>query len=163
MRLAVASLFFIIGPVFAQQPAWVAKSNGNAQILLNVQARYSPESAGSLGVTGLDEQISIPSADRPARLRHDLFEAVNTLQSRLAAEPDPVVKQDLEILISAGQRNIRSSAAYEERLLPYSNEAKSIFFGMQNLLDDQLAPERRKAAVVRLRRYTGVEPGYKPT
>lgn len=163
MRLAVAFLFLIIGPSFAQQPAWVAKSNENAKILLNIEARYAPESAGSLGVTGLDEQISIPSADRPARFRHDLSGAVQTLQSRLPVEPDPLVKQDLEILISAGQRNIRSSAAHEARLLPYSNVAKSIFFGEQSLLDDQVAPERRKAAVIRLRRYTGVDPGYTPT
>ena len=163
MRLAVSSLFLIIGPAFAQQPAWVAKSNANAQVLLKVVARYAPESAGSLGVTGLDEQISIPSADRPARFRNDLSGAVKTLQSRLAAEPDPLVKQDLEILISAGERNIHSSAAYESRLLPYSNAARSVFSGMQSLLDDQIAPERRKAAVVRLRRYTGVEPGYTPT
>jgi hypothetical protein len=163
MRLAVASLFLIIGPISAQQPRWVAKSNENARLLLNIEARYAPEGAGSLGVTGLDEQISIPSADRPARFRHDLSAAVQTLQSRLTAEPDPLVKQDVEILINAGQRNIRSSAAYEARLLPYSNAARNIFFGMQSLLDDQVAPERRKAAVVRLRRYTGVEPGYTPT
>jgi hypothetical protein len=163
MRLAVASLFLIIGPISAHQPRWVAKSNENARLLLNIEARYAPEGAGSLGVTGLDEQISIPSADRPARFRHDLSAAVQTLQSRLTAEPDPLVKQDVEILINAGQRNIRSSAAYEARLLPYSNAARNIFFGMQSLLDDQVAPERRKAAVIRLRRYTGVEPGYTPT
>ncbi|MGI8958776.1 MAG: DUF885 family protein, partial [Bryobacteraceae bacterium] len=163
MRLAVLSLFLIIGLAFAQQPAFVAKSNANAQILLNVEARFGPEGASSLGVTGLDEQISIPTADRPARFRNDLSGAVKTLQSRLAAEPDPLVKQDLEILISAGQLDIRSSAADEALLLPYSNAARSIFFGMKGLLDDQVAPERRKAAVVRLRRYTGVEAGYTPS
>ncbi|MFL6352050.1 MAG: DUF885 domain-containing protein [Bryobacteraceae bacterium] len=163
MRIVVASVFLIISPGFAQQPPWVAKSNENAQILLKIEARYTPESAGALGVTGLDEQISIPAADRPARLRYDLSEAIKTLQSRLAQESDPLVKQDLQMLISAGQRNIHSSEAYETRLLPYSNIARSIFFGMQSLLDDQVAPERRKAAVVRLRRYTGIEPGYTPT
>jgi Bacterial protein of unknown function (DUF885) len=163
MRLVVASLFLIIGSTYAQQPGWVSKSNQNAQILLNIEARYAPEGAGSLGVTGLDEQISIPSADRPARFRRDLSGAVQTLESRLQTEPDPLVKQDLQILIVAGQRDIHSSAAYEARLLPYSNVAKSIFFGMHSLLDDQVAPERRKASVVRLRRYTGIEPGYTPT
>ena len=49
MRLALASLFLIIGPIFAQQPAWVAKSNENAQLLLNIEAHYAPEGAGSLG------------------------------------------------------------------------------------------------------------------
>jgi hypothetical protein len=163
MRLVVPSLFLIIGPAFAQEAAWVAKSNANAQVLLNIEARYAPESASSLGVAGLDEQISIPSADRPARFRSDVSGAVKILQSRLAAEPDPLVKEDLEILIDEGQRNIRLSAAEEARLLPYSNAARSIFFGMQSLLDDQVTPERRKAAVVRLRRYTGVEQGYTST
>jgi hypothetical protein len=157
------SLFLTVAPIFAQQAAWVSKSNQNAELLLNIEARYAPERAGSLGVTGLDEQISIPAADRGARFRHDLSETTKSLQSRLAAEQDPLVKQDLEILISAAGREIRSSAAYEEHELPYSNVARSVFFGMQSLLDDQVPPERRKAAVVRLRRYAGVEQGYTPT
>jgi hypothetical protein len=33
---------------------------------------------------------------------------------------------------------------------------------VQSLLDDQVAPERRKAALVRLRKYAGLEPGYRP-
>ncbi len=90
-------------------------------------------------------------------------EAVKTLQARLAAEQDPLVKQDLEILIDAAQRNIRSSAAYEEHELPYSNAGRQIFSGMEALLQDQVAPERRRAAVVRLRRYAGVENGFTPT
>ncbi|MGA8027248.1 MAG: DUF885 domain-containing protein [Bryobacteraceae bacterium] len=146
-----------------QQPSWVEKSNQNAQILLNIMARYAPEGAGSLGISGLDEQISIPSADRRERSRRDTAEALKTLQDRLAAEQDPLVKQDLEILIQAGQRNMQASEAYEQHLLPYNNVAETIFFGMHSLLDDQIASERRKASVVRLRRYTGIEQGYTPT
>ncbi|HEY1212610.1 MAG TPA: DUF885 family protein, partial [Bryobacteraceae bacterium] len=112
---------------------------------------------------GLDEKISIPFAGKPERYRHDLAEAVKTLQSRLASEQDPLVKQDLEILIAAGQREIRSSEINERLLLPYLNVAGSVFYGMHSLLDDQIAPERRKAAVVRLKRYAGVEEGYTPT
>ncbi len=146
-----------------QPPSWVQKSNQNAQVLLNIMARYAPEGAGSLGVSGLDEQISIPSADQPERSRRDMATAVKTLQARLATEPDPLVKQDLDILINAAQRNIQASEAYEHHLLPYDNVAQTIFFGMHSLLDDQIAPERRKASVVRLRRYTGMEAGYSPT
>ncbi len=159
----ISSVFFAVAIGLAQQPAWVSKSNQNAQILLKIEARYSPEGAGALGVSGLDEQISIPSADKGKRLRQDLAEAVKTLQTRLAAEQDPLVKQDLEILIDAAQRNIRSSAAYEEHELPYSNAGRHIFSGMEALLQDQVAPERRKSAVVRLRRYAGVENGFAPT
>ncbi|MBT8077038.1 MAG: DUF885 domain-containing protein, partial [Gammaproteobacteria bacterium] len=37
---------------------WVAKSNEHASIVLEALAKYSPESAGNIGVDGLDEQIS---------------------------------------------------------------------------------------------------------
>lgn len=37
-----------------------------------------------------------------------------------------------------------------------------IYGGISGLLDDQVAPERRPAALVRLRKYAGLEPGYTP-
>ena len=146
-----------------QRPAWVTKSNENAKLLLDISARYSPESAGSLGVQGLDDKISIPFAGKPERERHDLNEAIQTLQSRLATEKDPLVKQDLQILIAAGQRDVRSSANNEKLLLPYLNVAQTVFGGMHGLLDSQVAPERRPSAVIRLKRYAGMEQGYTPT
>ena len=147
----------------ATEQPWVQKSNQNAQVLLAILARYAPEGAGSLGVSGLDEQISIPSADLPAKSRRDVAGAIKVLQTRLTSETDPRIKQDLEILISAAERANRESEAEERHLLPYDNVARTIFFGMHALLDDQIAPERRPSAVVRLRRYTGVEQGYTPT
>ncbi len=53
--------------------------------------------------------------------------------------------------------------AYENALLPYLNAGQLIFSGMRGLLDDQVEPERRPAALVRLKRYSGLEPGYTPT
>jgi hypothetical protein len=163
-------LFFLPAAVFlatGQQPrvssrSWIEESNKNAQLLLSVEARYAPEGAGSLGVTGLDDKISIPAPDLGERSRRDTEEALKTLRSRLASEQDPLVKQDLEILIQAGERENRLSLVDEKYLLPYQNIGRTIFFGEQSLLDDQVAPERRQAAVVRLRRYTGLEAGYTP-
>ena len=166
MRPALAVLLLLFSSsLFAQdqKPAWVTKSNENAKLLLDIYARYSPEGAGELGVPGLDEQISIPFAGKRERERHDLNAAIKTLQSRLASEKDPLVKQDLQILIAAGARDVRASENYEHLLLPYLNVAGTVFSGMHSLLKDQIAPERRKAAVVRLRRYTGMERGYTPT
>jgi hypothetical protein len=162
-----AAAFFLLLSIssFAQsqKPAWVTKSNENAQLLLDLYARYSPEGAGALGVQGLDEKISIPFAGKPERYRRDLNAAIQTLQSRLASEQNPLVKQDLQILIAAAQRDVRSSETNERLLLPYLNVPRTVFFGMHSLLDDQVAPERRSAAVVRLKRYAGIEPGYTPT
>ena len=163
MRLTAVAFLSAASLLAQGHASWVQESNRNAQVLLNILARYAPEDAASLGIGGLDDRISIPSADLPERSRRDLSEAVKTLQGRLASERNPLVKQDLEILIGAAERNIRASKAYERHLLPYDNVARTIFFGMHSLLDDQIAPERRKASVVRLRRYTGLEQGYTPT
>jgi len=160
--LCIATLCIAIAAFAQSPPAWVAKSNQNAQLLVAVMARYAPEEAASNGVPGLDEQISTASPDQPERFRRDTAVARIELQKRLAAEKDPLVRQDLEILIAQADRDIRSSEASERNLLPYEDVAGGIFFGIQSLLDDQITADRRPAAVVRLRKYTGLESGYEP-
>ncbi|MDQ6666065.1 MAG: DUF885 domain-containing protein [Acidobacteriota bacterium] len=156
-------IVFLAGLAVAQTPpAWVSKSNRNAQVLLDIIARYSPERAGSLGVRGLDDKITILTADREQHLRADLAAARETLESRLSTEHDPSIQQDLQILLAAADRQRRSAAVEERLLLPYPKVARIVFFGMKSLLDEQVAPERRAAALARLRRYTGLEPGYTP-
>jgi hypothetical protein len=145
-----------------KSPAWVVKSNQNSQLLVAIMARYAPEQAAQMGAPGLDEQISTSPPDQAERFRRDTAVARIELQKRLAAEKDPLVRQDLEILIAEADRDIRSSEASERNLLPYEDVAGDIFFGMQSLLDDQVAASRRPAAVVRLRKYTGLEPGFEP-
>ena len=162
MRLILVTLLAALALPGQTSPDWVKRSNENTQILLRLEAKYEPEGAARMGIRGLDEQITIPSADRPERARRDFTAARQELETRLAAEQDPLVKQDLEILIKTCDRNIHSSSAYEHALLPYDNAGETIFGGMRALLDDQIAAERRPAAVVRLRKYTGIEPGYKP-
>ena len=162
---------FILGGLLAagftlaltQQPSWVERSNKNAQLLLEIEARYSPEGASRMGVMGLDEKVSIPSIDRPAQMRHDREEALKELRARLATEQDPLVKQDLEILIEAAERENRSSLVQEKYMLPYYNAAGMVYRGISGLLQEQVAADRRPAAVVRLKKYGGLEPGYKPT
>jgi hypothetical protein len=145
-----------------KSPAWVVKSNQNSQLLVAIMARYSPEQAAQMGAPGLDEQISRSPPDQPERFRRDTAVARIELQKRLVVEKDPLVRQDLEILIAEADRDIRSSEASERNLLPYEDVAGGIFFGMQSLLDDQVAADRRPAAVVRLRKYTGLAPGFEP-
>jgi hypothetical protein len=143
-------------------PAWVAKSNQNAQLLLTLTAKYSPEGAASMGVNGLDEQIMVPTADLSDRIRRDLVDVQAEFEKRLAAEQNPLVRQDLEILIDAVRKEIRAIDVTERTLLPYNSASRIVFSGMQGLLDDQVAPERRQAAAVRLNKYTGMTPGYTP-
>jgi hypothetical protein len=149
--------------VLAQTPpAWVAKSNQNAQLLIDISARYSPEGAGASGVTGLDAQITIPGPETRERALADYRAAKKELESRLASEADPRVKQDLQILIHAVDFDIRQSEASYRNLLPNFSPAAVVYSGISALLDDQVAAERHPAALVRLRKYTGLEPGYTP-
>ena len=87
---------------------------------------------------------------------------VKQLEQRLAKEKDPLVRQDLEILIKAENNNIKGSLLREKYEIPYFNVGRLVYFGMFSLLDDQIAAERRPAALVRLKKYTGMEAGYTP-
>ena len=163
MRVLFLLVLLIAAAAWADNPpAWVAKSNQNAQLLIEIMARYAPEDAAAEGVPGLDQQISTLSPGQAARFRKDIAVARTELQKRLALEKDPLVRQDLEILLAAADRNIRSSEASERNLLPYNDVAGIIFFGVKSLLDDQVSANRRPASVVRLRKYTGLEPGIEP-
>ena len=46
--------------------------------------------------------------------------------------------------------------------VPFLNASELVFEGLRGLLDDQVAAERRPAAIARLRRYAGLESGYRP-
>ncbi len=152
----------IITAMAQTPPAWVVKSNQNAQLLVQIEARYSPESAGSSGVAGLDEQISIPTPETRQRSLADLRAVKKELESRLASEPDPLVKQDLQILNNSADLDIRRAEATDRLLLPYLDVAAMVYGGVSSLLDDQVAPARYPAALVRLRKYVGIEPGFTP-
>ena len=146
----------------ADTPGWVSKSNQNAQVLLNITARYYPESAGQYGMSGLDDKIIDLTPKSDERRTQELRRALKTLRARLDGETDPLVRQDLEILIDAAEQNIHDFELNEKYYIPYRDVMQTIFGGIQALLDDQVAPARRPAALTRLRRYTGLEAGYTP-
>jgi Bacterial protein of unknown function (DUF885) len=163
MRLIHFAALLLAIPACAQNPpAWVARSNQNTQLLIDIDARYAPEDAAAEGVKGLDEQILTFAAGIQERERAELRKARQELESRLANERDPLVKQDLEILIQSTERNIRSSEAYEKTFLPYADVPGTVFYGVKSLLDDQIAAERRPAALVRMKKYAGMTQGFTP-
>ena len=140
-------------------PEWVRRSNENAQTLLDVTARFRPEEAGFFGVAGLDEQTIDLGPGVEHRLVEATTRALDALRPKLATEKDRLVRQDLEILIRRAELTIESATLSERLLLPYFHLAEIVFQGLRALLDEQVAPERREKAVVRLRRYAGLEPG----
>ena len=142
--------------------AWIAASNRHAQVLLDVLARVSPESAGQFGVTGLDEEVTNLTADASERGREATAAALATLQASRKTEQNPLVRQDLDILIRSAQASLTGGRLSQDRLLPYTDVTGLVFGGFRSLLDAQVAPARRQAAVVRLRKYAGIVDGYEP-
>ncbi len=141
---------------------WVARSNEHTRVVLEEQAKLAPEGAAQVGVSGVDEQITDLSSGYSRRIRDSVTKMQQELQRRLTAEQDPLVRQDLEILIQATRQQLRSLDIGERLLLPYVNAPAAIFNGLRALLDDQVPQERRRAALSRLRKYTGSETGFKP-
>src|SRR5262245_61956768 len=144
------------------KPAWVQRSDQNTQVLLDVMARFSPEEAAYLGVTGLDGEIFDLKPGFVEREKAATQQAVGELEKRLASEQDPAVRQDLEILIQSAERDMRGTDLELRYQMPYFSVSHVVFLGLRALLDDQIPAARRQAALTRLRKYAGVEPGYEP-
>lgn len=135
-------------------------SNQHSDLVLRTLARFSPESAGDLGVDGLDEEIVDLRENLYERSLADSESNLAELKTRLAAAEHPFVRQDLGILIKAIEDNIQTSRLDRDFMLPYIKVNQQIFSGIRSLIDDQVARERYPAAIERLKRYAGTEGGY---
>jgi hypothetical protein len=143
----------------ATDRSWIARSNENAKILLDVQARFNPEQAARVGQAGLDDRITDLTPGHQQRLRTATGEALARIEELRRTEKDLLVAQDLAILADAARKTIRGSELSERLEVPYYNLARLIFFSVRSLLDPQIEPARRPAALARVRRYAGLEPG----
>ncbi|MFA7280711.1 MAG: DUF885 domain-containing protein [Sterolibacterium sp.] len=161
--LAMAALFiFGIFPAGAVEQAWVIKSNENAKVLLQVLARYSPENASQLGVEGFDEMITDLSRDQYEPTSRDVRTAIAELRRRLKSESHPKVRQDLEILIGSAQDNLSSSALNRKYFFPFVDATQLIFGVVQQTIDPRIPKERQKTLLIRLKKYAGLQAGYRP-
>src|SRR5262245_55439392 len=145
-----------------RQAPWIARSNENAQLLLNIRAKYNPENAAREGVPSLDDQVTQFPSDRRTRIKADLEDALQQFRRRLTTERDSQVAQDLRILTTAAQDMLTSQELSDKYDLLYVNVPQMIFGGVRALLDDQVPQARQRAALVRLRKYVGMEPGFEP-
>jgi hypothetical protein len=151
-------------PLSAQTapPAWVAKSDQNTQIVLDLLARLSPEGAADLGISGLDEEIFDLTPGFEKRAEEATRNVRAQLEKRLAAETDPPVRQDLQILIDSLSADLKGTEITRTYQIPYFNLTQIMFGSMRSLLDDQVEASRRPAALVRLKKYTGTTQGFTP-
>jgi hypothetical protein len=142
--------------------SWITKSNDYANLLIEIEKKHSPESASADGLKQYDELISVQTHEDDIAENNEQREALEKLKAALPKEQDKYVKQDLEIMIHNTELALRLHDYSENHLVPYYNPSAGVFYGLHTLLDDQVAADRRPAAVVRLRKYAGLEPGYTP-
>jgi uncharacterized protein (DUF885 family) len=159
---AFALLLFVFASAQAADNTWIDESNKDAQVLLEVLAKYSPESASSLGVEGHDAEIFDLKPNLVARNVKDVDAAIAELQQRRSSAQDVRVQQDIDILLTAARNQRESVLLNDQYMLPFFDLGRSIYSGFQNLLDERVAKSRHAAAVTRLHRYVGAEKGYEP-
>ena len=159
LLLSILSCF-----AFAQgnKPEWVKRSDAYTEHVNRAEAEFTPENYGQQGVEGLDDKVIDLNPGYLERSRKVTRETIDWLKKSLAPEKDPLVRQDLQILIKAEEQDLRGSELNEKYRVPYMNAARQIFNGIHGLLDEQVKPERHAAALVRLRKYTGMIKGTQP-
>lgn len=158
----LATLAWAAAAAAAPAPAWITESNANATILLKVIAKYRPEGATRLGLSGYEDQISDFSHDRYQERRHDTEAAIGSLRGRLASTTDPRVRQDIDILIDAANRDLTTSALDREYFFPYYDPASLLFGVTHSMLDPRTPKDVRAQTVARLEKYAGLAKGYRP-
>lgn len=142
--------------------SWIAKSNSFTQQLIDVDIRHSPEQASSEGLEAYDAKISVLTQADEDQERAEKEAVLKRLQASLPTETNPRVLQDIHILIDQIEHSFKEQDYSRAHKVPFLNASEVVFSGLQSLLDDQTSPERRRAAVIRLNKYAGLEAGYAP-
>lgn len=162
-RLAAAVAGLCVSSLgLCDTPAWITASNRHASALLEVFAKYAPENAAGIGAEGHDGDVLDLRPGNVRREEADMEAAAAQLAEALKSEADPRVRQDLEILLRSARDEHTTLELNERLMLPYFDLPQTIYVGYERLLDKRVAKERYPAALVRLKRYIGAQPGLEP-
>lgn len=165
--IAVLAGGCITSALLASAPAhadatWIERSNAYTSTLLDIEFEHRPERGSQQGLAKFDDRISQPTlADQLAR-RKELEAQLAKVEAARPRESDPRVLQDLAVLHKAFDLNFRREDYELQHEVPFLNASENVFQGLRGLLDDQVSAERRPAALARLRKYAGLDPGYRP-
>src|SRR5882672_3266122 len=148
----------------AQEPVanWIAASNEFTNLALAVEIKHSPEIGSNQGLSQFDTEVSRPTLADEDQERQEKEAVLATLKSAVGAKQQKEVAQDLQIVIRKIELQFREQDFDRAHKVDFLNASKMVFSGLRVLLDEQTPAERRPAAVVRIRKYAGLESGYKP-
>ena len=142
--------------------SWITKSNQYTELLIDISKEHEPEDASAEGLSHYDPLIAQPTKADEDKEIAETRAVLAKYEAALPKEQNKYVAEDLHILIHSIQLELKQHDYSEAHEVPYLNASSYVFSGLRSLLDDQVAADRRKAALVRLRKYAGLEPGYQP-
>jgi Bacterial protein of unknown function (DUF885) len=155
---------------FAQSPSakpaenkeWIIRSNSYTKILIDIDEKYSPEFGSEEGLAFYDTLVGVPTLTNKDAERKDKENAEVILKAAKQKETNTKIKQDLDILINKIDLNFKQQDFEFNKEVYFFNPSNTIFDGIRVLLDDQTPIERRNSALIRLRKYAGLQNGYLP-
>ena len=160
--LVLCPVFVAFTAFAAPPPAWVVRSNQLAEPVLQDRGQFLPEAGSQVGRDEFDTQV----IDLNSQVYERRVAALKARRAALVAlrssEADPKVQQDLDILIASRDRAISQAEVSRQYLLDPVDAAGIVNWGLSILLDARNKPERQARALVRLRRYAGLEAGFAP-
>jgi uncharacterized protein DUF885 len=146
----------------AEDRSWVERSDRISAIVFESLGPFQPEQASALGLERFDTAALDLRPGRTARHEAAARRALQRLAALRKAEKDPRVRQDLDLLIDAVERQRRTRALEHRLLIPYFDLPKHVFEGLQMLLDARNGESRHRNALQRMRVYAGLEHGVAP-
>jgi uncharacterized protein (DUF885 family) len=160
--LAVASCLSFPRPLPAANPGWIATSNSYTNQLVAIVMEHHPEVGSNEGFSEYDTKIAQPTLADEDQERHETEGVLAKLKEAVNQPHQPEVAQDLQIMIRKVELKFREQDFERAHDVPFYNASGAVYRGLRILLDEQTPNERRAAAVQRIRKYAGLEPGYKP-
>jgi Bacterial protein of unknown function (DUF885) len=155
------SLLVLVSSALAHAD-WIEQSNRYATEVLSRQAQLNPESVSAYGMAQFDAEV-IDLGPRIDQRRQAQLEGIAAyLDQALAAEENPRVRQDLQIMAASIADDLATLALEHRYLLPYFNLPEDLFRAFRALLDPRNDRARYPAALERLRKYTGRAGGFTP-
>lgn len=141
---------------------WIAASNKYTNMLLAVEMKHHPEVGSNQGLSEYDSKVSQPTLADEDQERQDTEAVLSTFKAAVGQQKQKQVAQDLQIVIRRIELQFKEDDFERARRVEFLNASERVFRGLHVLLDEQTPAERRPAAVIRIREYAGLEPGYKP-
>ncbi len=160
--LAFAALLSFAALAGAETPAWVERSNKIAAEVLRDRGQFFPEGPSSAGQEEFDTAVADFGPNLFERHLAQTEKRLAALRALRAAETDPKLRQDLDILIASREQVIETARLERRYLINYVAAPGIVNFGLSSLLDPRNRPERQARALVRLKRYAGLAPGTTP-